>query len=167
MQVTPGGDASVGNDHRSSSSIALREAEASPADLTSARRIVACGAGVCDRDDFRLVQELASGLDAAVAGTRPAVDRGFIEREQMIGQTGMRVCPDLYVAVGISGSSQHCTGICEAAKLIAINADPRAPIVGVADHAIVGDLRVILPDLIAALRSGATLEHYAETSAKE
>jgi electron transfer flavoprotein alpha subunit len=75
-------------------------------DLRSARVIVACGAGVKNGEDFALVKDLADCLGAQIAGTRPDVDRGFITREQMIGQTGVSVRPEVYIAIGISGSSQ-------------------------------------------------------------
>jgi hypothetical protein len=95
--------------------------------LQTARRIVACGAGVRTEDDFSLVRALADALGACLAGTRPAVDRGWISPDLMIGQTGLNVRPEIYVAIGISGASQHRTGIAGSGTIIAINADPQAP----------------------------------------
>ena len=137
-----------------------------PVDLESAEVVVAIGAGVRSEADFRLVQHLAECLGAAIAGTRPAVDRGFIRHEQMIGQTGRTVRPGLYIAIGISGSMQHRTGVAETAKVIAINSDPKAPIFSVADHAIIGDLHDVIPRMMAAVRCGATVEQIVESTAR-
>jgi electron transfer flavoprotein alpha subunit len=134
-------------------------------DLQSASTIVAIGAGVTTAQEFALVEQLAECLGAAIAGTRPALDRGFIGRGQMIGQTGVRVSPSLYVAVGISGSFQHRTGIDGAATIIAINKDPAAPIFRIAQHGIVGDLGRALPGLIEACRAGRSITEYARDSA--
>jgi len=133
-------------------------------DLKSARVIVACGAGVKTADDFRLVRELAGCLGAEIAGTRPAVDRGFVTREQMIGQTGVSVRPDVYIAVGVSGSSQHRSGIEGSATIIAVNSDPHAPILSVADHAIIGDLKEVIPRMISACQDGATIDQIVHST---
>ena len=119
---------------------------------------MAIGAGVRTAEEFALVRELAEALGAALAGTRPAVDRGFIEKHQMIGQTGLAVTPEYYLAIGISGASQHQTAIGKSAKIMAINTDPRAPIVEMADRAHVGDLRAIVPQLLQQVRAGAGLD---------
>ena len=137
-----------------------------PIDLESAEVVVAIGAGVRCEADFRLVRELADCLGAAIAGTRPAVDRGFITHEQMIGQTGRTVRPELYIAVGISGSMQHRTGVGQSATVIAINSDPKAAIFSVADHAIIGDLHQVIPKMIAAILAGATVEQIVESTAE-
>ena len=126
-------------------------------DSDKARIIVACGAGVRTESDFSLVRDLADCLGADIAGTRPALDRGFIKRDQMIGQTGITVRPDIYFAIGISGSYQHRSGIDESAIIIAVNPDSDAPIMSIADYGIIGDLREILPPMIRALRAGADL----------
>ena len=135
-------------------------------DLRSARVIVACGAGVKTAEDFSFVKDLADCLGAKIAGTRPAVDRGFIAREQMIGQTGVSVRPEVYIAIGISGSAQHRSGLDESATIIAVNRDRRAPIVSLADHAIIGDLREVIPPMIEACRGGATIEQLIRSSAQ-
>ena len=135
------------------------------ANLKTARAIVACGAGVRDAAAFDLVRRLADALGATLAGTRPAVDRGFIEPGRMIGQTGLIVRPELYVAVGISGSSQHRTGIRETGTIVAVNSDPHAPIFSIAHYGIIGDLREVIPEMLAALRGGSTIERFAETHA--
>jgi electron transfer flavoprotein alpha subunit len=133
-------------------------ASADPVNLRSAQTIVAIGAGVTTGEAFTLVRQLAECLRASIAGTRPALDRGFITREQMIGATGATVRPDVYIAIGISGASQHLSGMDAAATIIAINRDPEAPIVRVADHAIIGNLSDIVPRLIDACRNGATID---------
>lgn len=128
----------------------------SPVNLSTASVVVACGAGVRTDGEFRLVQELAGCLGAAIAGTRPAVDRGFISHEQMIGQTGVSVRPEVYIAIGISGATQHRTGMERSARIIAINSDPDAAIFSIADHGIIGDLKNVIPRMIAACKAGAT-----------
>ncbi len=123
--------------------------------LKAARVIVAGGAGVGSRENFRLVWELANCLGAAPAGTRAAVDLGFIDHDHQVGQTGTTVRPNLYIAVGISGAIQHRAGMDQSQKIIAINKDPDAPIFGVAHYKIVGDLNDVVPRMIKALREKA------------
>lgn len=126
--------------------------------LSNARIVIACGGGVQDREIFQLICDLAEIVGAAVAGTRPAMDRGFIQPDQMIGSTGRSIQPEIYLAVGISGASQHQTGIGESARIIAINSDPSAPIFSTADVGIVGDLHQILPRMIRAGRNGMDID---------
>ncbi len=121
--------------------------------LKAARTIVAGGAGVGSRENFKQVWDLANCLGAAVGGSRAAVDLGYIDRDHQVGQTGTTVRPALYIAAGVSGAVQHCAGMDESAKIIAINSDPDAPIFGVAHYGIVGDLNVVVPKLIKAIRA--------------
>jgi len=123
--------------------------------LKAARIIVAGGAGVGSKDNFRLIWDLANCLGAAVAGSRAAVDLGFVDHDHQVGQTGTTVRPALYIACGISGAVQHRAGMGESAKVLAINNDPEAPIFSVAHHGIVGDLTDVIPRLIKTVRSGA------------
>ncbi len=123
--------------------------------LKAARVIVAGGAGVGSRENFKLVWDLANCLGAAPAGTRAAVDLGFIDHDHQVGQTGTTVRPNLYIAVGISGAIQHRAGMDQSQKIIAINKDPDAPIFGVAHYKIVGDLNDVVPRVIKALREKA------------
>lgn len=123
------------------------------APLTEAEIVVAGGAGMGDREGWGLIEELAEVLGAAVGGTRPPLDEGWIGQGQMIGQSGVTVRPNLYIGAGISGELQHTVGIRDAGVVVAINIDPKAAIFREADFGLVGDAREILPVLIAALRA--------------
>jgi electron transfer flavoprotein alpha subunit len=129
--------------------------------LKAARVIVAGGAGVGTRESFRLIWELANCLGGAVGASRAAIDLGFVEKDHQVGQTGTTVRPALYIACGISGAVQHRAGMEEAAKILAINTDRSAPIFAVAHYGIVGDLTVVIPRLIRAIRGGARIEGMA------
>ncbi|HUU11117.1 MAG TPA: electron transfer flavoprotein subunit alpha/FixB family protein [Phycisphaerae bacterium] len=120
--------------------------------LKAARIIVAGGAGVGGKENFRLVWDLANALGAAVGASRAAVDRGWIDKDHQVGQTGTTVRPALYIAVGISGAVQHRAGMGEAKKIVAVNADPQAPIFQVAHYGIVGDLNRVIPMMIDAVK---------------
>ncbi len=126
--------------------------QAKKVNLKAARIIVSGGAGVGSKDNFRLIWDLANALGAAVGGSRAAVDLGFVDRDHQVGQTGTTVRPALYVACGISGAVQHRAGMQEAAKIVAINSDPNAPIFGVAHYGIVGDMNTVIPKMIKALK---------------
>jgi electron transfer flavoprotein alpha subunit len=121
-------------------------------DLSDAKIIVSGGNGVGSKDGFRLIEALAELLGAEVGGTRIAVEEGWITQDRQVGQTGQSVCPDLYIACGISGAIQHRSGMAGAKTIVAINTDPNAPIFTIADIAIVGDLYRVVPELIAALK---------------
>ena len=116
--------------------------------LKSAPIIVAGGYGLGTKENFKLVQELAATIGGEVAGSRAAVDAGFITPDRQVGQTGVTVRPKLYIAIGISGAIQHRAGMQESNKIIAINSDPEAPIFGVAHYGIVGDAAQIIPTFI-------------------
>ena len=125
----------------------------SSVNLKGARIIVAGGAGVGSKENFKLLHELATLLGGAVGGSRAAVDLGYCEHERQIGQTGVTVRPALFISCGISGAVQHLAGMQDSAKIIAINTDKDAPIFKVAHYGIVGDLNVVLPKLIKAIRA--------------
>ena len=127
--------------------------KASGVNLKGARIIVAGGAGVGSKENFALLHELAGVLGGAVGGSRAAVDLGYCEHERQIGQTGVTVRPALLISCGVSGAVQHLAGMQDAAKIIAINTDRDAPIFKVAHYGIVGDLNVVVPKLIKAIRS--------------
>jgi electron transfer flavoprotein alpha subunit len=130
-----------------------RTTEERRVDLKGARVVVAGGVGVGSSQGFALVTELAQTLGGVVGASRAAVDAGYIGREHQVGQTGTTVRPKLYVAAGISGSVQHRAGMDGAARILAINTDPQAPIFSVAHYGIVGDLHEVIPRLIKAYRS--------------
>jgi len=130
--------------------------------LKAARIIVAGGAGVGSKDNFAQLWELAHCLGGAVGGSRAAVDLGYVDHDHQVGQTGTTVRPALYIACGISGAIQHCAGMEEAGKIIAINTDRDAPIFGAAHYGIVGDLNVDLPKMVRAIRGGASVEQAAQ-----
>ncbi|MBQ6457424.1 MAG: electron transfer flavoprotein subunit alpha/FixB family protein [Kiritimatiellae bacterium] len=124
----------------------------STVNLKGARIIVAGGAGVGSRENFKLLYDLADAIGGAVGGSRAAVDLGYLEHERQIGQTGVTVRPALFISCGISGAVQHLAGMQDSAKIIAINTDKDAPIFKVAHYGIVGDLNVVIPKLIKAIK---------------
>ena len=125
----------------------------SSVNLKGARIIVCGGAGVGSKENFRLLHDLAAALGGAVGGSRAAVDLGYCEHERQIGQTGVTVRPALMISCGVSGAVQHLAGMQDSAKIIAINTDKDAPIFKVAHYGIVGDLNVVIPKLIKAVKA--------------
>lgn len=118
-------------------------------DISEAKIIVAGGRGVGSKENFELLGELAKVLGGTVAGSRAAVEKGWIENAYQVGQTGKTVKPSIYIACGISGAIQHVAGMQDSDMIIAINKDETAPIMKVADYGIVGDVKNVLPELIA------------------
>lgn len=124
-------------------------------DLSAARVVVAGGRGCGGPKGMELLTQLAQALGGELGGTRVAVEEGWLDPARQIGQTGLTVRPELYLACGISGAIQHRAGCLGARYIVAINRDRRAPIFQVADYALAGDLLKIVPALLSALKGAA------------
>ncbi len=140
--------------HSGSAQIVERHAETSEGPkLEEAAVIVAGGRGMGDEESFGAVEELAGLLSAAVGATRAVVDAGWVQYSLQVGQTGKTVKPTVYLALGISGAMQHLVGMKDSETIIAVNKDEEAPIFGIADLGIVGDVHKVVPKLIEALKA--------------
>jgi len=120
--------------------------------IDEAEIIVSGGRGIGSKENFKIIEELANVLNAAVGASRASVDAGWISKSCQVGQSGTVVCPNIYIACGISGTTQHLVGMKSSKKIIAINKDPNAPIFDVCDYGIVGDFKTIIPLLTEAMR---------------
>jgi electron transfer flavoprotein alpha subunit len=120
--------------------------------LAEAKVVVSGGRGVGSAEGFGILEELAGLLDAAVGCSRVVTSAGWRPHTDQVGQTGTKVSPDLYIACGISGATQHIAGCRGAKKILAINSDAEAPILNSADYAVIGDLTEIVPAITAELR---------------
>lgn len=122
-------------------------------DISEANVLVAGGRGVGSEENFTMLKELAEVLGGSIAASRAAVEKGWVDKDYQVGQTGKTVRPNIYVACGISGAIQHAAGMQESDMIIAINKDANAPIMKIADYAIVGDVNKVVPEFIAQLKA--------------
>lgn len=151
-------DTRIIGSHLDPEAVKVRHLEYLPADykqvdITDAETIVAAGMGASTDEILPMVEELAALLGGAVGATQPVVDSGKIPRERLIGQTGKVVGPDLYLALGISGATQHVGGIQDSGKIVAVNRDPLAPVFRSSDLGLCADLKDVLPKLISRIKS--------------
>jgi electron transfer flavoprotein alpha subunit len=121
--------------------------------LADAKVVVSAGRGAGSAEGFAIVEELAGLLGAAVGCSRAVTMAGWRPHTDQVGQTGTKIAPDLYVACGISGATQHMAGCKGAKRILVVNSDREAPILASADYAVIGDMHEVVPALSAAIRA--------------
>ena len=122
-------------------------------DISEANVLVAGGRGIGSEENFKMLKELAEVMNGSIAASRAAVEKGWVDKDYQVGQTGKTVRPNIYVACGISGAIQHAAGMQDSDMIIAINKDANAPIMKIADYAIVGDVNKVVPEFIVQLKA--------------
>jgi electron transfer flavoprotein alpha subunit len=148
------GDASIEPFHAELDEDAIRstvtgfeEVGGGDVDISEADVLVSVGRGIEEEENLAIIEELADALDATVSSSRPIVDNGWLPKNRQVGQSGKVVTPDVYIAIGISGAVQHVAGMKGSDTIVAINTDPNAPIMDIADYAIHDDLFDVVPAL--------------------
>ncbi|HBI6904269.1 TPA: electron transfer flavoprotein subunit alpha/FixB family protein [Clostridium perfringens] len=122
-------------------------------DISEANVLVAGGRGIGSEENFKMLKELAEVMNGSIAASRAAVEKGWVDKDYQVGQTGKTVRPNIYVACGISGAIQHAAGMQDSDMIIAINKDANAPIMKIADYAIVEDVNKVVPEFITQLKA--------------
>ena len=144
----------IADDLKKAKRVERHEEQASGPKLDAAPVVISGGRGLQEPDNFKLLEQLSEAIgNAAVGATRAVVDAGWVPYSMQIGQTGITVKPGVYIAVGISGATQHMVGMKGSKKIIAINKDEEAPIFSIADLGIVGDALKVIPQLIEEIKS--------------
>ncbi len=140
-------DADLDEDAIRSTITGFEEVGAGDVDISEADVLVSVGRGIEEEENIEIIEALADAMGATVSASRPIVDNGWLPQDRQVGQSGKKVTPDIYIAIGISGAVQHVAGMKGSDTIIAVNNDPSAPIYDIADYGIVDDLFDIVPAL--------------------
>lgn len=160
---SPGGTATVESFAADcgSASVKVKEVKKNEGEisLTEAELVVSAGRGMKGPENWGMIEELAKELGAATACSRPVADIGWRPHHEHVGQTGIAVAPNLYIAIGISGAIQHLAGVNRSKVIVVVNTDPEAPFFKAADYGIVGDAFTVVPKLIEAVKKLKAAQH--------